>query len=660
MSVAPAGAMKLVRVYSNDKSGETMFTDEQLTQMGVGGLIIRLGSGRQIHGTGSIGHIRKGDFNDHSFKNHIQQAYRLGLFAIAEFWLGLEADDHFAGSDYETEDNQFVPFAYQLGSMVPGVSYHAISLRLMMENQSGGNAAQKLSTFLAMIEHWSNVKFQQEKDTMKIYPALTKEMWERDAGQIASVLVGRDNMPFILEGQQFHIGFSGYEDIPEPRDAPFYSPGNLSGYTYQKACILHYANVADMELCVAWGDAEHVFEVTGYTPAHYDDGGNSGGSNNNGGDTGVGMTEEELLEQFGALASKLNEMADAVEDISFSVSGIGYIVTQIWNWIKLPWYKRLKGIRRAIMLARDLASFRLAEAQLLPVERQEVKRDHTVTVADKFSHAVSGHVLDGETNIIDISYWQDDALIDYDALAAKIDGVILRAAYGIWADPRFPVHYENFASRGKAIGAYHYVIGGYSAAAQVNALADAVGSRELKIGNWCDVEDIRPETALSQSLVRSYLQRADDVFGYQQDIYSSKYRWQQIMLNSVREAQEGRRLWVAHYTGAQMPLLPSGWSEYFLWQYTSKARFDGYTRGGLDNSRYWGTEKEWYEDVLGIIEEEPTIEGLLKIVAQYGDLLEAHFEVMNETVCEALQGFSSSMELVFKALADALSDFEVK
>jgi len=36
--------------------------------------------------------------------------------------------------------------------------------------------------------------------------------------------------------------------------------------------------------------------------------------------------------------------------------------------------------------------------------------------------------------IIDISYWQQPALIDYDKLAGQVDGVILRAAYGVKAD----------------------------------------------------------------------------------------------------------------------------------------------------------------------------------------------------------------------------------
>lgn len=36
--------------------------------------------------------------------------------------------------------------------------------------------------------------------------------------------------------------------------------------------------------------------------------------------------------------------------------------------------------------------------------------------------------------IIDISYWQNPELINYDKLAQQIGGVILRAAYGLKAD----------------------------------------------------------------------------------------------------------------------------------------------------------------------------------------------------------------------------------
>lgn len=217
------------------------------------------------------------------------------------------------------------------------------------------------------------------------------------------------------------------------------------------------------------------------------------------------------------------------------------------------------------------------------------------TLVDKLGLLIRGHKLDGVTNIIDISYWQDPALIDYDKLAAEIDGAILRCAYSTYKDTRFEAHYRELSKRYLPLGVYHYIIGGVSANQQAETLAEATNGLELPLGYWCDVEDIREGTALNKAQVEAYLTYAETKLDKQVDIYTSKSRWQQIMQNSKNHSH--RRLWIAHYTSADRPWIPDAWDKWYLWQFTDRARFEGYTRGGLDCSRYNGTELDWWAEL---------------------------------------------------------------
>ena len=198
--------------------------------------------------------------------------------------------------------------------------------------------------------------------------------------------------------------------------------------------------------------------------------------------------------------------------------------------------------------------------------------------------------------IIDISFYQDPALINYDLLAANVSGVILRACYGIWKDTAFDRHYAEFTARGVPCGAYHYIIGNAEIKAQADAFNIAVGLKDMRLGCWIDVEDTRPNTKLYRQNVLEYAERQPDM-----GIYTSKGAWNAIMggvyLND-------RKLWVAHYTTAPSPLMPTGWQSWWLWQFTSSGRLAGYA-GNLDTNRFNGDDADFAEWVGGEVPAEP-------------------------------------------------------
>ena len=194
--------------------------------------------------------------------------------------------------------------------------------------------------------------------------------------------------------------------------------------------------------------------------------------------------------------------------------------------------------------------------------------------------------------IVDISFWQTPALIDYDKFSNAIAGVILRGAYGIWKDTQFDKHYEEFRKRDVPIGSYHYIIGNYPGKSQAEIFNTITKDKTLKLGLWNDAEDRGVTTGLSRSVVNDYMTNIESMSGKKVGIYTGVYAWYEIMQN-MSNTYGDRTLWVAHY-GVTKPSLPrySAWSKWNLWQWSSSGRIDGYS-GNIDMNVFNGTEEEY-------------------------------------------------------------------
>jgi len=188
--------------------------------------------------------------------------------------------------------------------------------------------------------------------------------------------------------------------------------------------------------------------------------------------------------------------------------------------------------------------------------------------------------------IIDISFYQVPSAINYDLLASQVSGVILRAAYSNYKDTAFERHYSELTARGVPLGAYHYIIGSAGIIAQSNAFNAITDGKEFRLGRWIDVEDTRSGTRLYRNNVLDYAALQPDM-----GIYTSKGAWNAIMGGAYLT---DRKLWVAHYTTASQPLLPTGWNSWWLWQHTSTGRLAGYA-GNLDTNRFNGDDADFAE-----------------------------------------------------------------
>lgn len=192
--------------------------------------------------------------------------------------------------------------------------------------------------------------------------------------------------------------------------------------------------------------------------------------------------------------------------------------------------------------------------------------------------------------VIDISYYQEPHKLDYKRVASQIDGVILRGAYGTIVDTALKEHFTNFAKLGVPIGLYHFIVNYRTASEQVKTFETAINlvkglGNGIELGYWADVENEKGAQPLTKDRVDQYMKLAEKQWG-EFGVYTSRNYWDIIM---GVDTYRSRKLWVAHY-GASVPYLPvtGGWDRWWLWQYTSSGRLDGYPTS-LDMSHFWGS-----------------------------------------------------------------------
>ena len=174
---------------------------------------------------------------------------------------------------------------------------------------------------------------------------------------------------------------------------------------------------------------------------------------------------------------------------------------------------------------------------------------------------------------IDLSKYQDPATIDYDKIAEKVDFVILRIGFGWAKDIYFERHYLAFSERGVRIGGYHFPLN-TRLQEQADLVKQALDGKRIEAGLWVDVE----AQYQSRSEINAYIPILENTIGTEIGIYTSYWKWFEVMQNETRWAS--KRLWVANY-GVTVPSLPSPWKKWCLWQYSSTGRLNGYA-GNLD------------------------------------------------------------------------------
>ncbi|NLW53639.1 MAG: hypothetical protein GXY99_01870, partial [Clostridiaceae bacterium] len=213
-------------------------------------------------------------------------------------------------------------------------------------------------------------------------------------------------------------------------------------------------------------------------------------------------------------------------------------------------------------------------------------------------------VPDNAYLVIDISEWQNPNSINYDLLCQQIDGVILRIGFTGYghdknkvADVHFERHYREFKNRGVPIGVYWFSRADTVAEAEVeaNMTLSLLEGKELQLPIYWDTEDnyfqYKTTPELLTEVAISYIDTIRQA-GREVGIYASvNWYLNRLVMSRLWEhhADNFFEVWVAHYNswipGQERDIYglysPQFYQDYWMWQFTSTGRLNGYN-GSLD------------------------------------------------------------------------------
>jgi GH25 family lysozyme M1 (1,4-beta-N-acetylmuramidase) len=184
---------------------------------------------------------------------------------------------------------------------------------------------------------------------------------------------------------------------------------------------------------------------------------------------------------------------------------------------------------------------------------------------------------------IDVSRWQ--GTVDWQKVAeAGVTFAAIRATVGdYYTDPEFSKNVAAAQANGIYVTAYHVVRPSIDPAKQIGHFLEVVAPFRLDLRPVLDVEltDNLDRLAISKN-VAECANAIKMAFGLPPVIYTGAWFWNP---NVAPGTCADSPLWIAHYTTAAQPLLPTGtWSDWTIWQYTSSGRVPGVT-GNVDRNR---------------------------------------------------------------------------
>jgi GH25 family lysozyme M1 (1,4-beta-N-acetylmuramidase) len=192
---------------------------------------------------------------------------------------------------------------------------------------------------------------------------------------------------------------------------------------------------------------------------------------------------------------------------------------------------------------------------------------------------------------IDVSNWQHT--IDWKQVKnAGYQFAFLKATEGVdYVDPTFSSYRQGAHDAGMKVGFYHYFHPENSVADQVKLFSDVIGKADpdsLRVVIDAEDPSMWQRYTVNQrvKMVDDFLQGVQQKTGITPEIYCSPNFAKDVLGNSPALAKYG--LWIANY-GVDSPSIPSPWSKYQFWQYTSSGHVPG-IQGNVDLDMYNGTD----------------------------------------------------------------------
>ncbi|CAN5422136.1 hypothetical protein BH11MYX1_BH11MYX1_00270 [soil metagenome] len=192
---------------------------------------------------------------------------------------------------------------------------------------------------------------------------------------------------------------------------------------------------------------------------------------------------------------------------------------------------------------------------------------------------------------MDVSYYETS--IDWTrARAAGIEFSFIRVSDGTTTiDTKFAQYWAGAKSAGVMRGAYQFYRPNQDALAQADLLLSMMGP--LQPGDLPPVLDVEVSGGMTKAQVaagvHTWIDRVTAATGVVPIVYTGLYSWPDLTGSTDVTPSP---LWVAQYTSAACPNIPSPWTEWMFWQHSSTGSVDGVTASGVDLNVFNGTRDE--------------------------------------------------------------------
>ncbi len=198
---------------------------------------------------------------------------------------------------------------------------------------------------------------------------------------------------------------------------------------------------------------------------------------------------------------------------------------------------------------------------------------------------------------VDVSHWE--AKIDWQLAAPTVGFAYYKCTEGTrWFDVQFENNRQGCSLAGLPHAPYHYFHPLADPVQQANFFIETAGRSYKRYILDVEKPDRDPQIVLH---IRSFLDRCHELTGIHPAIYTSAGYWNDFV--HPKPAWSSKYdLIVANYTVKRQPVLPIGWDDYKIWQFSDYFFIPGCTEacdgnwfnGSLDQCRQWfGNYKPW-------------------------------------------------------------------
>lgn len=191
---------------------------------------------------------------------------------------------------------------------------------------------------------------------------------------------------------------------------------------------------------------------------------------------------------------------------------------------------------------------------------------------------------------IDVSHYQ--GRIDWQKVAqSDVKFAFIKATDGVaGVDARFAANWRAAKMAGVRRGAYHFFRAEQDAEQQAKLFIAQVSDDGGEFPPVLDFEVLGtalPEQAL-QNAAR-WMRFIEQESGRKPMLYTGPSFWRAQAKDS--DAFSSYPLWIAHYTAAAQPVLPTAWKQWTFWQHSEHGSVPGVI-GPVDLNRFCGNETE--------------------------------------------------------------------